>query len=272
MMRNLEARELLESDEEVIRNDNNGNGTATITDEDESNLLENSWEEVESVLNANPVEWTTGQIVGVAVGVTAAFLVLAFLFWCCYCRRRSQRPVKYTLKRPCVVRGTGAAVDANRKLPLGARFHGAEKLRGAGLTGRGVRVAVIDSGIDRDHPGFGGKVVRKQWYRSGTPLSEDDHGTHVAGTIHFLAPDADLYDYRVFGETGAVDGDIAIAKSIRQACADGCQVINMSLRVSFPIVPAVLSAVKFAHSKDVHMVCAAGNSGDGDPLANEMFA
>ena len=88
-----------------------------------------------------------------------------------------------------------------------------------------------------------------------------------------MAPDAELYDYRVFGESGEIDGDDAIAKSIRHAVdSTKCQVINMSLRVSYPIVPAVRSAVKYAASKGVHMVCAAGNGGDGDPLTNEMFS
>lgn len=86
-----------------------------------------------------------------------------------------------------------------------------------------------------------------------------------------MAPQAELLDYRVFGRKGE-DGDEAIAKSIRQAVADGCQVINMSLRVSYPTLPAVEKAVKFAASKGVVMVCAAGNSGDGDPLTNEMNA
>ena len=87
-----------------------------------------------------------------------------------------------------------------------------------------------------------------------------------------MAPQAELYDYRVFGKTGDHGGDEAIAMSIRQAVQDGCQIINMSLRVSYPIVPAVESAVKFAAGKGVVMVCAAGNSGDGDPTTNEMFA
>ena len=80
-----------------------------------------------------------------------------------------------------------------------------------------------------------------------------------------------MYDYRVFGETGQ-DGDEAIAKSIRQAVEDGCRVINLSLRVSYPLVPAVEKAVKFAAGKGLVMVCAAGNSGDGDPTTNKLFA
>ncbi|KAG7344660.1 subtilisin-like serine protease [Nitzschia inconspicua] len=158
-------------------------------------------------------------------------------------------------------------------LPLGVQLHGALKLHDCNLLGQGVRVAIIDSGIDRDHPGFHGKVKRQVWYRHGTPLSKDDHGTHVAGTIHFMAPQADLYDYRVFGAEGELDGDNAIAASIREAVdVDRCHIINMSLRVSYPIVPAVRKAVEYAHANGVHMVCAAGNSGDGDPTTNELYA
>lgn len=61
-------------------------------------------------------------------------------------------------------------------LPLGVRLTGAEKLRSEGLTGKGVRVAVIDSGVDANHPGFHDMVKQQLWYRHGRPLSQDDHG------------------------------------------------------------------------------------------------
>jgi subtilisin family serine protease len=102
-------------------------------------------------------------------------------------------------------------------------------------------------------------------------LFEDDHGTHVAGVIHLMAPQAQLFDYRVFGKTGSLGGDHAIAASIREACdKDKCHVINLSLRVSVPIVPEVKKAVEYAKKKGVHLICAAGNSGDGDPTTNEL--
>lgn len=90
-----------------------------------------------------------------------------------------------------------------------------------------------------------------------------------------MAPQAELYDFRVFGANaidGTYDGDQAIAMAIRQAVEDGCQIINMSLRVSYPIRGGVYEAVKYAHKKGVIMVCAAGNSGDGDPNTNEMYS
>ena len=152
-------------------------------------------------------------------------------------------------------------------LPLGIKLTGGEKLHAEGKTGQGVRVAVIDDGVDQDHPEFNGQVLKQMWFKYGTPLSESDHGTHVAGTIHMMAPDAEIYDYRVFGDEGW-DVDEAISTSIFEACFDGCDVINMSLGGRWPSVQ-IRTAVEFAHSQGVIVVCAAGNEGDGNILTNE---
>ena len=131
------------------------------------------------------------------------------------------------------VQTEGVIYDRNN-LPIGALLTGAKKLHDQSFTGKSIRVAgVIDSGVDKDHPGFDGMVKKQKWYREYTPLSVDDHGTHVAGTIHFMAPDAELYDYRVFGAAGEVGVDEAIRLAIAQAVKDGCHVINMSLFI-FP--------------------------------------
>ena len=90
------------------------------------------------------------------------------------------------IMEPCVAR-EGKFVDHKvdkeffKNLPYGCKLHGVEKLRDEGLTGKGVRVAVIDSGVDADHAGFHEMVKEQVWFRSGRPLSKDDHGTHVAG-------------------------------------------------------------------------------------------
>lgn len=144
----------------------------------------------------------------------------------------SSTPTSDDVKRPHVTRSPASKTPDEEHLPVGIQLTGGERLRSMGLRGQGVKVAVIDSGIDKDHPGFSGKVVEQTWYRSGTPLDQDDHGTHgkiemdnkayprvsrdkagsvlltlpdffpVAGTIHLMAPDAQLYDYRVFGASG----------------------------------------------------------------------
>jgi subtilisin family serine protease len=171
------------------------------------------------------------------------------------------------ITRPSVIRKS-ATLEKN-ELPLSILLTGGQKLRESNLTGRGVKVAVIDSGVDKDHPGFNGQVKKQVWYRKGTPLEEDDHGTHVAGTVHLMAPQAEIYDYRVFGSEGKLDITDAIAKAIRDAADEGCHVINMSLGGPYPS-PPIQSAVKYAASKGVILVCAAGNEGDNNPLTNEI--
>ena len=83
-----------------------------------------------------------------------------------------------------------------------------------------------------------------------------------------MAPEAEIYDYRVFGSEG-MKTDKAIERAIRQAVQDGCDVINMSLggkRASWGIG----RAVRYAHGKGIPMLVAAGNEGDGNPLTNEQ--
>ncbi len=133
-----------------------------------------------------------------------------------------------SIKRPSVKKSAAADDALYDSLPLGIRLTGGLKLRKDKLTGKGVKVAVIDSGVDAEHQGFNGRVTKQMWFRHGTPLSDDDHGTHVAGTIHMMAPDAEIYDYRVFGEKGFEVGE-AITVSIYEACFDGVDIINMSL-------------------------------------------
>jgi len=163
---------------------------------------------------------------------------------------------------------TSMAVNSVTDLPKGVILTGAEKLRQDGLTGKGIRVAVIDSGVDADHPGFNGQVTKQFWFRGGSLEGQDSHGTHVAGTIHMMAPEAEIYDYRVFGSTGDWEVDKAITTSIYEAVFDKCNVINMSLGGRYPSAD-MHAAVKYASSKGVIVVCAAGNEGDGDPLTNE---
>ena len=120
------------------------------------------------------------------------------------------------------------ASSPDEPLPLGVLATGGRALRKEGWTGKGIRVAVIDSGIDETHPNFDGKVTRKKWYRYGTPLSDIGdgayHGTHVAGTIHFMAPEAEIYDYRVFGKDGILGINASVAAAIKDAAGKYCTI------------------------------------------------
>lgn len=157
--------------------------------------------------------------------------------------------------------------DASSKLPLGIKLHGGEKLHSEGLTGKGVKVAVIDSGVAAGHPGFGDQVVKQTWLRRGGSLMEDDHGTHVAGTIHMMAPEAEIYDYRVFGPRG-MDINEAINTSIDEAIEEGCDIINMSLGGPIPDF-AMYRAIRKANRAGALVIVAAGNGGDDNILTNE---
>lgn len=111
-------------------------------------------------------------------------------------------------------------------------------------TGDGVRVAVIDSGIETDHPvvegGVHGSIVVEYDRSSETHLhiiEEDDtgdlfgHGTACAGIIHSIAPQAELYSVRVIGRD--LKGKaIQFAGGLRWAIENGMHVVNMSLSTS----------------------------------------
>ncbi|KAM0334451.1 hypothetical protein ACHAQA_001478 [Verticillium albo-atrum] len=123
-----------------------------------------------------------------------------------------------------------------------------DKLRDEGYTGKGFKIAVIDTGIDFKHPALGGCFGRGclvsygQDYVEGDDVEEptmdcDGHGTHVAGTIAAqsnplgftgVAPDVTLGSYKVFGCTGTAAGD-AIAAAFAQAYEDGSDIISASL-------------------------------------------
>jgi len=111
-------------------------------------------------------------------------------------------------------------------------------------TGKGVRVAVIDSGIEYDHPAVNG-AVRKGIVVEYDPKSETyldiaeeeqphdifGHGTACAGIIHALAPDAELYSIRVIGRD--LKGKaLQFAGGMRWAIENGMHVVNMSLSTS----------------------------------------
>ena len=109
-----------------------------------------------------------------------------------------------------------------------------------GATGRGVRVAVIDSGVEADHPDLDGCVdvddgVVVSLDDDGEPVEtpgphSDDfgHGTACAGIIHALAPDARITSVKVLGE-GLTGRAAAFLRGLGWAVEQGFDVINLSL-------------------------------------------
>ena len=104
-------------------------------------------------------------------------------------------------------------------------------------SGRGVRVCVVDSGVERDHPLVGplaGAWVVVKDDEGGIEVRETDtgdtcgHGTACAGIIRRTAPECELYSVRVLGERFSGTGDILLA-GLRWAVEQGFDVINLSL-------------------------------------------
>ncbi|MGC5345450.1 S8 family peptidase [Streptomyces sp. DT24] len=108
-------------------------------------------------------------------------------------------------------------------------------------TGRGIRVCVVDSGVERDHPLVGtvdGSWVVVKDQDTGTitvePAGPADigdtcgHGTACAGIIRRTAPDCELHSVRVLGERFSGTGDVLIG-GLRWAVEQGFDVVNLSL-------------------------------------------
>ena len=106
-----------------------------------------------------------------------------------------------------------------------------------GRTGRGVRVAVVDSGIDTEHPDLKGKVKEsveavaedgRIEFRPSTSGDQAGHGTACAGIITSVAPDVDLYSVKVLGPNASGSGDMFLV-GLDYAIKQKFQVINLSL-------------------------------------------
>jgi subtilisin family serine protease len=101
-----------------------------------------------------------------------------------------------------------------------------------------VRVAIIDSGVEADHPAVGDRLVRsvaverrgEDWeVVDAPPVDVVGHGTACAGIIHALAPDAELVSVRVLGADNRGNGG-AFATGLAWALVEsGASVVNLSL-------------------------------------------
>ncbi|MFC4811002.1 S8 family serine peptidase [Paenibacillus sp. GCM10023250] len=206
---------------------------------------------------------------------------------------------------PLAADGGGAAVAAGPvydDAPL--KQIGVDKAWAEGYTGKGMKVAVLDTGVDYSHPDLtiaGGYDSFNQDIDpyEDTPLTPNQdplgigfegtqHGTHVSGTIvgralntsasqvqKGVAYDADLYVYKVLGRlsNGLVRGDSAsIIDGIERAVRDGVDVINMSLGADVnknPNSPDSI-AVNNAVLAGVTVVVANGNAAMDGPYYYSM--
>ncbi|KAL0097856.1 peptidase S8/S53 domain-containing protein [Phycomyces blakesleeanus] len=158
-----------------------------------------------------------------------------------------------------------------------------------GFEGEGIKIGVIDSGIDFLHPALGGcygKGCKVAYgydfvgnnYNGENNLSPNNyprdvcngHGTHVAGIIgandvakNFtgIAPKVTLGAYKIFGCTGSTTDDV-IMKALEKAFTDGMDIINLSIGdMGWPESPVAIMADMIA-LQGVTVLASAGNEGD----------
>jgi serine protease AprX len=157
-------------------------------------------------------------------------------------------------------------------LDKAAPIIGAPQVWDTGYTGKGVKVALVDTGIDGTHPDLKGRIV--EWKdlinKRETPYDDYGHGTHCAGIIggngaasngkyKGIAPEVQFVGVKVLGKDGSGDLSTIIA-GVEFAANSDAQIISMSLG-SDQHSQAMDDAVKAAVQKGKIVVCAAGNSG-----------
>ncbi|USK35192.1 S8 family serine peptidase [Bacillus sp. F19] len=202
----------------------------------------------------------------------------------------------FSVEPPVQVEGNGQEKGDQITVANYTPYDGLDRLHAEGITGKGIKVGVLDTGIDYNHPDLkdaykGGydfvnndedpmETTYAEWKKSGKPEKDGssiyytEHGTHVAGIIAGrgvanseykmtgAAPEADIYAYRVLGPYGSGSSDAIIA-ALDRAVQDDMDVINMSLgaAINDPNSPTSM-AVNNAVLHGVTAVVSAGNSGD----------
>jgi subtilisin family serine protease len=140
-------------------------------------------------------------------------------------------------------------------------------------TGKGVKIAVVDTGVDIDHPDLRGRIIMAQSFvdRGEKTFTTDIHGTAVAGLIAAsanndigivgVAPGAEIYALKACwqqppGSRAAVCNSYTLAKAVDFAINQGVQVLNFSL--AGPQDPLLGRLIGRALSKGIVVVAADG--------------
>lgn len=172
------------------------------------------------------------------------------------------------------------------ELPYGVRQLNAPEIWEKGETGEDIVVAILDTGIDTEHPDLKDQIIGGANFtgigRKSDYTDKNGHGTHVAGTIAAsmngsgvigVAPSAKLLICKVLGADGGgsyqgiIDG-IRFAANWRGPNGEKVRVMNMSLGGPYND-PKLYRAILEAVSKGILIVVASGNEGDNDESSME---
>jgi len=137
-----------------------------------------------------------------------------------------------------------------------------------------IDIALLDTGIDQDHPDVGPKIIANVNF-SSSPSFDDyyRHGTHVAGIaaavtdnemgVAGLGYRSSLMNVKVYADDGSAVVS-ALSKGIIWAADNGAEVININMIYYYPLI-TIENAVNYAWEKGAVLVAAAGNEGNSQP-------
>jgi subtilisin family serine protease len=188
---------------------------------------------------------------------------------------RSQRVLRVELD------GQFQAVDAELDAAWGVKRIGSGTVHDGGNKGSGVKVAVIDSGIDYTHPDLSANYLGGYDFVNddNDPMDDYSHGTHVAGTIGAadnnlgvvgVAPEAFLYGLKVLNSNGSGSFSDIIA-ALQWAVDNGIQVTNNSYGSSVNPGSTVQAAFDNSYAAGVLHIAAGGNSGNPKGKRNNVI-
>jgi subtilisin len=153
------------------------------------------------------------------------------------------------------------------------------KVPGSRYTGKGVKVAVLDTGFDLEHPDFTGRAVTSRSFVDGEAVQDGNgHGTHCVGTAmgpagvvprYGVASEADIHVGKVLSDAGS-GTDANILAGINWAVGQGCAVISMSLGAEVGegdgFSTVFETAAQRAAAAGTLILAAAGNNGPDNPV------